>query len=106
MNLVAKEFVCAREDEHGVLVLSDRTGAALQLRDALLINPWSIESSASALWKAPTMAETEQVNRMRRLRLSVAGADAGCWARRLLADAESMRRTVVETRVAVAQLSA
>jgi trehalose 6-phosphate synthase len=108
MNLVAKEFVCARDDEHGVLVLSDRTGAALQLRDALLINPWSIESSASALWKALTMADTEQVNRMRRLRLSVADADAGCWARRLLADAESMRSTgcMVETRLPVTQLSA
>jgi trehalose 6-phosphate synthase len=93
MNLVAKEFVSARDDEHGVLVLSDRAGAALQLRDALLVNPWSVESSADAIWKALTMAESEQVHRMRRLRLSVAGADAGCWARRLLADARSVRMT-------------
>lgn len=108
MNLVAKEFICARDDEHGVLVLSDCTGAALQLRDALLINPWSIESSSGALWKALTMPETEQVNRMRRLRLSVADADAGCWARRLLADAESTRGTkrLVEAHAPVAQLSA
>jgi trehalose 6-phosphate synthase len=91
MNLVAKEFVCARDDEHGVLVLSDRTGAALQLREALLINPWSVESSSDAMWAALNMPEGEQVKRMRRLRLSVAGADAGCWARRLLADAESVR---------------
>jgi trehalose 6-phosphate synthase len=97
MNLVAKEFVCARDDEHGVLVLSERTGAALQLRDALLINPWSAQSSSDALWKALTMPEGEQVHRMRRLRLSVAGADAGCWSRRLLADAKTVRTTNFET---------
>jgi trehalose 6-phosphate synthase len=108
MNLVAKEFVCAREDEHGVLVLSDRTGAALQLREALLINPWSVESSADALWTALTMTDAEQVRRMRRLRLSVAGADAGCWARRLLADAESVRQIPrqPDTPAPAAQLSA
>ncbi len=108
MNLVAKEFVSARDDERGVLVLSDRTGAAVQLGDALLINPWSEESSSEAMWTALTMPEGEQVRRMRRLRVSVAGADAGCWARRLLADAESIRRTghMVETRAPVATLSA
>jgi trehalose 6-phosphate synthase len=108
MNLVAKEFVCARDDEHGVLVLSDRTGAALQLREALLINPWSVESSSEAIWTALTMAKSEQVKRMRRLRLSVAGADAGCWARRLLADAESVRQSegAAETRGTDTQLSA
>jgi trehalose 6-phosphate synthase len=102
MNLVAKEFVCARDDEHGVLVLSDRAGAALQLRDALLVNPWSVESSADGVWKALTMPAREQVDRMRRLRLSVAGADAGCWARRLLADARSVRTTVPEGSIASA----
>lgn len=108
MNLVAKEFVCARDDARGVLVLSDRTGAALQLRDALLINPWSVESSSDAMWKALTMPESEQEHRMSRLRLSVAGADAGCWARRLLADAESVRQTgrLAGTLAPAAQLSA
>jgi trehalose 6-phosphate synthase len=108
MNLVAKEFVCARDDEHGVLVLSDCTGAALQLREALLVNPWSVESSSNAMWNALTMAESEQVERMRRLRLNVASADAGGWARRLLADAESVRWTgrAADTRAAAAQLSA
>jgi trehalose-6-phosphate synthase len=108
MNLVAKEFVCARDDEHGVLVLSDCTGAALQLRDALLINPWSVESSSDAMWKALTMPESEQAKRMRRLRLSVAGADAACWGRRLLAEADSVRGTGVaaDTRAPAEQLSA
>ena len=90
MNLVAKEFVCAREDERGVLVLSDRTGAALQLRDALLINPWSTESSAHGIAQALTMPDEEQRNRMRALRRIVAAADAGWWARRLLTDAASI----------------
>jgi trehalose 6-phosphate synthase len=108
MNLVAKEFVCARDDEHGVLVLSDRAGAALQLREALLINPWSVASSSDAMWTALTMPESEQVKRMRRLRLSVAGADAACWSRRLLADADSVPQTGrgVESRAAAEELSA
>ena len=94
MNLVAKEFVCARDDERGVLLLS-HAGAALQLPEALLINPWAVESSADAIAQALTMPETEQVNRMRTLRLTVAGSDAGWWARRLLADASSVRDTAV-----------
>jgi trehalose 6-phosphate synthase len=108
MNLVAKEFVSARDDERGVLVLSDCTGAALQLRDALLMNPWSMESSSDAMWTALTMPEGEQVRRMRQLRSIVAGADAGCWARRLLADAESVReiKREIEARAPAAQLSA
>jgi trehalose 6-phosphate synthase len=91
MNLVAKEFVSARDDERGVLVLSDRAGAALQLRDALLINPWSAESSAHGVAQALTMPDEEQQNRMRTLRRIVAAADAGWWARRLLTDAASIR---------------
>ena len=91
MNLVAKEFVCARDDEHGVLLLSQATGAAQQLHEALLINPWSLESSSDAIVQALTMPEIEQTNRMRRLRLTVAGSDVSWWARSLLADAASVR---------------
>ena len=72
MNLVAKEFVCARDDERGVLVLSQATGAAQQLHEALLINPWALESSSDAVVQALTMPEIEQTNRMRRLRVTVA----------------------------------
>ena len=96
MNLVAKEFVCARDDEHGVLLLSEHAGAAQQLPEALLLNPWAVDSSADAIWQALTMPETEQVNRMRTLRLTVAGSDAGWWARRMLADASSARDTAVQ----------
>jgi trehalose 6-phosphate synthase len=97
MNLVAKEFVCARDDERGVLVLSDCTGAALQLPDALLINPWAVESSAHGIAQALTMPECEQVSRMRALRRTVANTDAGWWARRLLADGASVRKTALRT---------
>ena len=90
MNLVAKEFVNARDDERGVLILSQATGAALQLREALLINPWSLESSADAIVQAMAMPEAEQTNRMRVLRQTVAGSDVGWWARGLLTDAASV----------------
>ena len=92
MNLVAKEFVGARDDERGVLILSQATGAALQLREALLINPWALESSSDAVVQALTMPEIEQTNRMRMLRGTVAGSDVGWWARSLLADAASVHR--------------
>jgi trehalose 6-phosphate synthase len=91
MNLVAKEFICARDDERGVLLLSEHTGAAHQLREALLVNPWAIDSSADAIWEAVTMPEPEQVNRMRRLRRTVAESDANWWAHRILADASLVR---------------
>ena len=90
MNLVAKEFVGARDDERGVLILSQATGAALQLREALLINPWALESSSDAVVQALTMPEIEQTNRMRMLRGTVARSDVGWWARSLLADAASV----------------
>jgi trehalose 6-phosphate synthase len=92
MNLVAKEFVSARDDERGVLILSQATGAARQLHEALLINPWALESAADAVVQALTMPEIEQTNRMRRLRVTVAGSDVGWWARSLLADAASVHR--------------
>ena len=52
MNLVAKEFVAARTDEEGMLVLSELTGAAQELQDALIINPYDIEGFAAAVWRA------------------------------------------------------
>ena len=86
MNLVAKEFVCARDDERGVLVLSRFTGAAKQLGPALLINPYAVEESASALRRALAMSVAEQSDRMRQMRTNVATFGAAWWARRLLSD--------------------
>jgi trehalose 6-phosphate synthase len=84
MNLVAKEFVSAREDERGVLVLSRFTGAAQQLRGALLVDPCEIEEAAAAFAHALAMPEWEQASRMRLLRANVKAFDASWWARQLL----------------------
>jgi len=87
MNLVAKEFVAARDDQKGVLVLSQFTGAARQLRAALLVNPADIDSSADVLVTALGMSMAEQSRRMRLLRDNVATFDASWWARQLIQDA-------------------
>ena len=87
MNLVAKEFVCARTDLLGVLVLSRRAGAARQLREALLVDPYEIDRSADALAEALRMPETEQARRMRQLRTNVSTYDSHWWAEQMLRDA-------------------
>src|SRR5499427_564826 len=68
MNLVAKEFVAQRSDERGVLILSRFTGAARELRDALLINPYDIDQTADAIRLALEMDPEEKQARTQRLR--------------------------------------
>ena len=87
MNLVAKEFVSARGDERGVLVLSQFAGAAQQLRAAVLVNPLRIDQSAEAIANALGMPPIEQAKRMRLLRANVASFDASWWARQMVDDA-------------------
>lgn len=87
MNLVAKEFVTARSDERGVLILSEFAGAAQQLRAALLVNPLRIDQSAEAIAQALRMPRVEQAKRMRILRANVASFDASWWARQMVDDA-------------------
>lgn len=97
MNLVAKEFVFARKDERGVLVLSRYAGAAQQLRDAVMIDPFAVNGSADALARALTMSSEEQRYRMRKLRANVAAFDGRWWMQQLMADAMSVhRRTTSE----------
>ena len=84
MNLVAKEFVAARDDEQGVLVLSTFAGAARELRDALLVNPYDAHDLAEALDRAVRMPVEEQRARMARMRNIVGRANAYRWARRML----------------------
>jgi trehalose 6-phosphate synthase len=84
MNLVAKEFVAAREDERGVLVLSKFTGAAQELGDAVLVNPFDVEQLAGGLYAALTMGVEEQERRMRRLRGQVSDHNIYRWAGQLL----------------------
>jgi len=92
MNLVAKEFVAARDDEQGVLILSQFTGAATELPDALLINPYNIDQCAAALHLALMMPPTEQRARMRSMRGIVQEFNVYRWAGRMLMDAARMRQ--------------
>jgi alpha,alpha-trehalose-phosphate synthase [UDP-forming] len=84
MNLVAKEFVAARTDLKGVLILSRFTGAARELGDALLINPFDVEGLAKAFHQALSMPEDEQHQRMQRLRRQVLDHNIYRWAGQLL----------------------
>lgn len=84
MNLVAKEFVAARADGDGVLLLSELAGAADELDAALLVNPYDIDGMASAMARALTMPPGEQRARMASLRARVETADVYAWAQRFL----------------------
>jgi trehalose 6-phosphate synthase len=87
MNLVAKEFIAARDDLRGVLVLSRFTGAAQELTDALMINPYAVDEFAEALRLALVMPEEEQERRMRNLRQHVLDNNIYRWAGMLLSEA-------------------
>ena len=91
MNLVAKEFVAAREDEAGVLILSRFAGAARELGSALIIDPHDVNASADALASALRMPAAEQTCRMREMRRHVREFDVYRWAGALLMDAASTR---------------
>jgi trehalose 6-phosphate synthase len=84
MNLVAKEFVTARGDDRGVLVLSKFTGAARELRDAVLVNPFDVDEMAAGLLATLTMPGDEQERRMRRMRAQVNDHNIYRWAGMLL----------------------
>jgi trehalose 6-phosphate synthase len=104
MNLVAKEFVAARDDLAGVLVLSRFTGAARDLKEALLVNPYDIEEAAAALGRALDMPAEEQTRRMRSLRAQVSEFNVYRWAGGLVHDAANLRRAERRgTRLATAE---
>jgi trehalose 6-phosphate synthase len=92
MNLVAKEFVAARDDESGVLVLSQFTGAARDLTEALVVNPYDFRTAGDALAAALTMDKSEQRERMRSMRRMVSEFNVYRWAGRMLIDAAELRR--------------
>ena len=94
MNLVAKEFVAARDDREGVLILSPFTGAAREMPEALLVNPYATDAFADALNTALTMPLDEQHRRMQRLRNQVAEHNIFRWAGLLLT--ETFRLTDAE----------
>jgi len=86
MNLVAKEFVAARDDDDGVLVLSRFTGASRDLRDALFVNPYDVEGMADAIRAAFEMDPGERRRRMARMRGHVRERNIYRWAALLLAE--------------------
>jgi trehalose 6-phosphate synthase len=100
MNLVAKEFVAARTDGRGVLVLSRFAGAARELSDAILINPYAIDEFAEALRQALTMSSEEQQQRMARMRREVSDNNVFRWAGIVLSEASKLAqaRAVVDPR--------
>jgi trehalose 6-phosphate synthase len=100
MNLVCKEFVAARDDLRGVLVLSRFAGAARELNEALIVNPYHVEETADALNRAATMPVAEQRERMASLRTTVREFNVFRWAGRMLSDAGRWRlRSRIEARV-------
>jgi len=86
MNLVAKEFVAARDDDQGVLILSRFTGAARELRDALIVNPYDREQTAEAIRIALEMPAEERSARMQRMRKIVKENNVYRWAANLIAE--------------------
>ena len=91
MNLVCKEFVAARDDEQGVLVLSQFAGATDELGQALIVNPYHVAQVADAIHSGLTMPVHEQKRRMRALRATVKHSNVYRWAARMLLDAAAVR---------------
>jgi trehalose-6-phosphate synthase len=92
MNLVAKEFVAARDDEQGVLILSDFAGASRELSEALIVNPYDHRSVSEAIKQALVMSEAEQRDRMRLMREVVRNRNVYRWAGQMLLDASQLRK--------------
>jgi trehalose 6-phosphate synthase len=91
MNLVAKEFVAARTDEQGVLILSCFTGAAREMRDALVVNPYDVNAIADSIYEALEMSNEEKALRMTRLRAVVRENNIYRWAANLLTELGGIR---------------
>ncbi|MGX9177906.1 alpha,alpha-trehalose-phosphate synthase (UDP-forming) [Mesorhizobium sp. BHbdii] len=92
MNLVAKEFVAARDDEQGVLLLSTFAGASRELLEALIVNPYDTAMTSEALLQALTMTPEEQRERMRPMREMVRDNNVYRWAGSMLLDAARLRK--------------
>jgi len=92
MNLVAKEFVAARDDDDGVLILSTFAGASRELIEALLVNPYDISETAAAIRQALELDRDERRERMRMMRRTVKENNVYRWAGRMLMDAARVRQ--------------
>jgi len=92
MNLVAKEFVAARDDGYGVLMLSSFAGASRELTEALIVNPYDTHGMAKALDRAFRMSREEQAERMRIMCGQIGERNVYRWAAQMLLDAAWLRR--------------
>lgn len=92
MNLVAKEFVAARDDDQGVLILSSFAGASKELSEALIVNPYDAHGMGQAILRGLQMSETEQRHRMHLMRDLVRARNVYRWAGQMLRDAARLRR--------------
>lgn len=93
MNLVAKEFVAARDDEDGVLILSQFTGASRELKDAIIVNPYDVEQMADAIHLSLEMPPEERSARMGRMRDTLLEYNIFLWAGKLIAELARLRLT-------------
>ncbi len=102
MNLVAKEYVACQYDDAGALVLSEFAGAADELRQAWLVNPYDINGMKSALLEAYQADEKELTKRMRAMRKTVSSHDVAAWADSFMTELAKVRdvhgKTVKPTR--------
>ena len=93
MNLVAKEFIAARDDEDGVLILSQFTGASRELKDSIIVNPYDIEQMADAIRLSLEMPPEERSTRMGRMRDTLLEYNIYLWAGKLIAELARLRLT-------------
>jgi trehalose 6-phosphate synthase len=106
MNLVAKEFVAAREDEDGALILSTFAGASRELVEALIVNPFDADGTAQAIGQALRMSREERGERMRVMRQTVRDNNVFRWAGRMLMDAARIRQRQKLARLGRSQVRA
>jgi trehalose-6-phosphate synthase len=81
MNLIAKEYVASQVDKKGVLILSEFAGAAEELTEALLVNPYDIETVSDAIYKAIRMSSAQKKRRMEKMQDLGSRWDIYCWVR-------------------------
>src|SRR3989337_1213779 len=91
MNLVAKEFVAARDDEDGTLILSQFTGASRELQDAIIVNPYDVEEMAEAIHTALTMQPKERNERMHHMREVIRDRNVYRWAGNIISTLSRLR---------------
>jgi trehalose 6-phosphate synthase len=93
MNLVAKEYVVSKTDSNGVLILSKFTGAARELTDAVMINPYSIEEFADAIKFAIELPKPEKIKRMENMRRVVSENNIYKWAGDIITELAAFKKS-------------